>query len=319
MDFIKARAFWYPLSVALTVVGVAAFAFVPKNLGVDMTGGVMVEVKASGSVDRALADRAVTSAKSFEFEGKRPVSEATAYPVTGTDLVRVEAGFSNEFTGTGLEAAKSAFRARVPAILAELGVLSSENRYTDIGKSFGDYVMKTAYVTLALAIAAIALYVAWAFRHSVEGISSFSLGLITLVTLFHDVVVAGGLYVIVAFFFPEFKFDTFTITALLTILGYSINDTIVILDRVRSTVRDRKVGNMPLEKIVNASVNAVLMRSLYTPLTLILVLVPLFFFGPEAIRGFMLVLLVGTAVGTYSSVCVSAPMVYDMNKSTYGK
>ncbi len=316
MDFIKSRGVAYGLSLALTVVGAAALVLLPKNLGIDMTGGVMVEVKASaGTVDRVAADKVVAAAKAFSFSGVSPVTEATAYPVVGTDLTRVEAGFKSDLPLEALAAAKSAFRNEVPALFAANGVTVSESRYSDIGQSFGDYVKKTAYLTLFLAIIAIAAYISWAFRRSVQGISSASLGFVTIITLAYDVVATAGLYVIVGVFFPQFKFDTFLITALLTILGYCINDTIVILDRIRATVRDRKGAALTMDRLVDTSVHSVLMRSIFTHLTLFLVLLSLFFFGPETLQGFMLALLVGTTVGTYSSIWVAAPLVYDLNKS----
>lgn len=320
MDFIKSRGVAYGLSLALTVVGAAALVLLPKNLGIDMTGGVMVEVKASsGTVDRAVADKVVAAAKDISYSGSKAVTEASAYPVVGTDLTRVEAGFKSDLPVEALAAAKAAFRAKVPELFLASGITVSESRYSDIGQSFGDYVKKTAYLTLVLAIIAIAAYIGWAFRRSVQGISSMSLGFVTIITLIYDVVATAGIYVIIGLFFPQFKFDTFLITALLTILGYCINDTIVILDRIRATVRDRKVGNMTLDRLVDTSVHAVLMRSIYTHLTLFLVLLSLFFFGPETLQGFMLALLVGTTVGTYSSIWVAAPLVYDLNKSGYRK
>lgn len=320
MDFIKSRGYAYALSLILTVVGATALVLLPKNLGIDMTGGVMVEVKsASGVVDRAVADKVVTAAKSFSWSGTQPVTEVSTYPVVGTDLTRVEAGFKADLSLEVSTAAKSAFRSAVPGFFAAQGVNVSESRYSDIGQSFGDYVKKTAYLTLILAIIAIAVYIGWAFRRSVQGISSLSLGFVTVLTLIYDVVATAGIYVIVGFFFPQFKFDTFLITALLTILGYCINDTIVILDRIRATVRDRKGGNLPLDRLVDTSVHSVLMRSIFTHLTLFLVLLSLFFFGPETLQGFMLALLIGTSVGTYSSIWVAAPLVYDLNKSGYRK
>ena len=320
MDFIKSRGYAYGASLALTLAGAAALLLVPKNLGLDMTGGVMVELKvASGTVDRAAADKVVLAAKDFSFSGAKSVTEASAYPVVGTDLVRVEAGFDAGLPAEASAAAKSAFRSAVPALFSAQGFAATETRYSDIGQSFGDYVKKTAYLTLVLAIVAIAGYLGWAFRGSVQGISSLSLGFVTVLTLAYDVVATAGLYVLVGAAFPQFKFDTLLITALLTILGYCINDTIVILDRVRATVRDRKGGNLPLDRLIDTSVHSVLARSIFTHLTLFLVLLSLFFFGPEALRGFMLALLIGTTVGTYSSIWVAAPLVYDLNKSASKK
>jgi preprotein translocase SecF subunit len=128
--------------------------------------------------------------------------------------------------------------------------------------------------------------------------------------------VAFGLYIFVSLFYKEFQIDTFTITALLTILGYSINDTIIVFDRVRTNLK-KSIGKnkKKLAEIIDDSVNQTILRSIYTSLTLFLVLVAIFFFGPTAIKGFILVMIFGTIVGTYSSIFIAAPMLYDINKN----
>jgi len=134
--------------------------------------------------------------------------------------------------------------------------------------------------------------------------------------LFHDVFVAAGLYVLASFFFKEFQIDTFFVTAILTILGYSINDTIIVFDRIRTNIgKGVKSNKKPnLKDIVNLSVNETIVRSIYTSLMLFIVLIAIFFFGPEAIKGFILVMIFGTVVGTYSSIFIASPFLYDLNK-----
>lgn len=187
------------------------------------------------------------------------------------------------------------------------------SRYINVGESFGDYIKKTAYITLALVIIAISLYISYTFRGSIEGFSSFSFASVTAVSLVHDVVVAFGLYIIASYFFPEFKIDTFFITAMLTVLGYSINDTIVVMDRIRSNLRLPENKKKDFGTIINNAVNDTMTRSLYTSFTVFISLVALFIFGPEAIKGFILALLFGTVVGTYSSVAIAAPLLYDIS------
>lgn len=186
-------------------------------------------------------------------------------------------------------------------------------RYINVGESFGDYIKKTAYITLALVIFSISLYISYAFRGSIEGFSSFSFASVTAVSLFHDVIIAFGLYVIASYFFPEYKIDTFFITAMLTVLGYSINDTIVVMDRIRSNLRLPENKKKDFAVIINNSVNETMTRSLYTSFTVFIVLVAMFFFGPETIKGFILALIFGTVVGTYSSVAIAAPLLYDIS------
>ena len=189
-------------------------------------------------------------------------------------------------------------------------------QYQNIGESFGGYIKQTAYLTLFIAIVVISCYIAYAFRGSIEGVSSFSFALVTLVSLLHDLVISAGLYLISSFFFPELKVDTFFVTAMLTVLGYSVNDTIVIMDRIRSNLtlpenRKRGIGDL-----INISVQDTMTRSIYTSTTIIIVLVALFFFGPDSIRGFILALIYGTIVGAYSSITIAATLLYDIDRVT---
>lgn len=126
--------------------------------------------------------------------------------------------------------------------------------------------------------------------------------------------VTFGLYVLTSFFFPEFKIDTFFITAILTVLGYSINDSIVIMDRVRSHLQKEGSKKVRFAQIIDDSIHGTMRRSIFTSLTVVLVLVSMFVFGPESIRGFTLALIFGTIVGTYSSICLAAPLLIDVNR-----
>ena len=116
-----------------------------------------------------------------------------------------------------------------------------------------------------------------------------------------------------SFFFPEFKIDTFFITAMLTVLGYSINDTIVVMDRIRSNLKIPANRKKDFGVLINDSINDTFSRSIFTSLTVFITLVALFLFGPEAIKGFVLALMFGTVIGTYSSVCIAAPLLYDIS------
>ena len=190
----------------------------------------------------------------------------------------------------------------------------TESRYVNIGESFGAYIKKSAYITLSMAIIMIAIYIAYAFRGSIPGMASWPFAVVTGVSLIHDVIVAFGLYVATSYFFPEFKIDTFFLTALLTILGYSINDTIVVMDRIRSNLRDSGGKKMGLSHVIDGAIHDTLRRSLLTSSTAFIVLLAMFFFGPESLKGFTLALLFGTVVGTYSSICIASPLLVDITK-----
>lgn len=138
-----------------------------------------------------------------------------------------------------IQEAKASFtKALTDKLSSEKSAKITQSRYVNIGESFGAYIKKSGYITLTLAIIMIAIYIAYAFRGSIPGMASWPFAVVTGVSLIHDIIVAFGLYVTTSFFFPEFKIDTFFLTAMLTILGYSINDTIVVMDRIRSNLHE---------------------------------------------------------------------------------
>lgn len=164
------------------------------------------------------------------------------------------------------------------------GATVTEAQYRNVGASFGDYIKKSGYLTLVLAIIAISLYIQYAFRGSIAGMASWPFAVVTTISLAHDVVIAFGLYVVVSYFFPEFKIDTFFMTAMLTVLGYSINDTIVVMDRIRSNLQHPKSNKGSFSTLIDTSIWDTMRRSLFTTFTIIIVLVAMFLFGPESIK-----------------------------------
>jgi preprotein translocase subunit SecF len=212
-----------------------------------------------------------------------------------------------------IESAKTKFVTALTASLTSLPDSQiTQSKYVNIGASFGAYIKKSGYITLFIAILGISLYIQYAFRGSIDGMASWPFAVVTGVSLVHDVVIAFGLYVLTSFFFPEFKIDTFFITAMLTVLGYSINDTIVVMDRIRSNLRDGASRKSSLPTIIDKSIHDTMRRSLFTSLTVIIVLVALFLFGPGSLRGFTLALIFGGIVGTYSSICIASPLLVDI-------
>jgi preprotein translocase SecF subunit len=315
-NFIKNRFTYYAVAIVLLAISLAApFAF-PMNLGIDMTGGIQAEFDYKDNVDIEAVKKTVEAAKdSVTVSGKHVVNNTMVYRISGENRFVVEAGFSRleGMNDQAFDEAKTKFRDEISNTLGK-SANATLSRYVNVGESFGDYIKKTAYITLVMVILFISLYIAWAFRGSIEGFTSFSFGAVTAVSLFHDVVVAFGLYVITSHFFPEFKIDTFFITAMLTVLGYSINDTIVVMDRIRSNLRLPAAKKQGFGVLIDNSINDTLTRSIFTSLTIVIVLVALFFFGPQAIKGFTLALIFGTIVGAYSSICIAAPLLYDLTK-----
>ncbi len=242
------------------------------------------------------------------------ISTVSTYKISWEKAFVVEAGFSNTIDAQDLEAYKISFRDSLEDEYKTSWDIEL-TKYTNIGASFGEYIKNTAKLTLFLAIVGIAIYIAYAFSGSVWGISSLSFAGITLITLFHDVVISSGLYIFISGFIPHFQIDTFFITALLTILWYSINDTIIIFDRIRSNLKEFWGKWLDLKTIVENSISETMTRSIYTSLTIAFVLLCVLLLGPDSISGFTLTMLFGTIIGTFSSIFIASPLLYEINKN----
>lgn len=181
----------------------------------------------------------------------------------------------------------------------------TELSFSSIGPSVGASLKKNAMIAIGLVLIGISLYIAFAFRKASRPVSSWKYGWITLLTLFHDVSVPAGLLAVLGRF-KGVEIDTNFIVALLVVMGFSVHDTIVVFDRIRENLLTHR-GKTPFATIVNDSVNQTIARSVNTSLTLILVLVALYFVGPADLQYFILTLLVGVTTGIYSSIFIASP------------
>ncbi len=187
-----------------------------------------------------------------------------------------------------------------------------ELSFQSIGPAVGKDLQKKAILAIILVLFGISLYIAFAFRKVYRPISSWKYGFVTLITLFHDVIVPAGLLALLGKT-AGIEIDTNFIVALLVIMGFSVHDTIVVFDRIRENLLFSK-NNSDFENIVNYSVNQTFARSINTSLTLVLVLIALYFLGPLTLKYFILTFLVGVVVGTYSSIFVASPLLVVWHK-----
>lgn len=319
MDILKNRVYYISISLFFIILSLYFLFFTKLNLGIDMTWGVNMEYSYENSIDLEKAKIEIEKEKkSIIYNNQEVINNISVYSITWENSIDVVWGFITWINEKNLEALKKEFRENTLEILKSQDSTISETKYTNIWKSFWDYIKNTAFITLSIAIVMIALYIAYAFSGVVSGISAWSFWIITLFTLFHDVLVASGFYIIFSIFYPDFQIDTFFITALLTILWYSINDTIVIFDRIRWNLKQYawKTKNWKsLSEIINLSINQTLKRSIYTSLTLIFVLFTIFFFWPETLKWFILVMILWTFIWTYSSIFLASPLLYQVNKN----
>lgn len=319
MDFLNKRFLYFIISWILAILSVV-FIFAWKlNLGIDMTGWVNIDYSYSGEIVLSELQESVNNlSQNYLYEWQKVINNTELYKVTWENIVSLIIWFDNSIELTQLEKIKINFRSDLSDFMNLNYIGSEEIKYTNIWKSFWDYIRNTAILTLFIAIIAISLYVAFAFSGVVSGISVLSFSIITIITLFHDVVISTWLYIFSGIFFKSFQIDTFFVTAMLTILGYSINDTIVVFDRIRSNLK-KFAGKKwkewkDLYEIINLSINETLRRSIYTSLTLVFVLFTIFVFGPESLSWFIFALMLWTIIGTYSSIFIASPLLYEVNK-----
>lgn len=183
--------------------------------------------------------------------------------------------------------------------------LIEERRFESIGPTIGKELKQKALYAIIVVLIAIVAYIAWAFRKVSKPITSWRYGVIAIITLIHDVLIVIGIYVFLGKFLG-IEVNTPFVAALLTILGYSVNDTIVVFDRIRENL-PRREGEF--SEIINFSVNETITRSINTSLTTFLVLLAIFFFGGSTIQFFVLALICGVVVGTYSSIFIASPLL----------
>ena len=198
------------------------------------------------------------------------------------------------------------------ALSAEFGKIE-EKSFTSIGPVVGRELREKSLWAAMGILLGIFLFIAWAFRKASKPINSWKYGATALITLVHDVGITIGFFAVLSHFYG-LQVDTTIIVALLVVLGFSVNDTIVVFDRVRENLILYKDTNMSLEKIFNKSVRQTVMRSINTSFTLVIVLSALIFAGPPTLFYFMLTILAGTLVGTYSSIFVASPILYVWGK-----
>jgi SecD/SecF fusion protein len=300
-DFIGKRKYSYWFSWALIAIGaIVLFMQGGFNLGVDFKGGrsYVVEFSTpveSGKVKEALAD---------DFGGKgvevKTFNGPTKLKVTTSYLVEDESITANNTVRTALETGLKQFSAQSPKIVST----------SKVGATVADDILMQSFVSIFYALIAIFIYILIRFRKW-----QYSLG--GIVALVHDTLVVLGAVGIVRLFGFELEIDQVFIAAVLTVIGYSINDTVVVFDRIREEIGlDADLGNKELMiKTINESINHTMSRTVMTATTVFLVVTVLLIFGGDVLRGFSFAMFIGVVFGAYSSIFVAAPIVIDFGTS----
>ena len=273
--FIALRKRAYVVSILLILASVASLAVQSLNFGIDFVGGTLIEVRTKGPADIS-AMRQTLSALDRGEVGLQEFGQPTDV------LIRIQ-------QQPGGDAAQ---QATVGAVKEALGDIVEEYRRVEVvGPKVGGELIEAGAISVALALLAIMAYIWFRFE--------WQFGVGAVLALAHDVITTVGIFSLL-----QLEFNLSTVAAVLTIAGYSINDTVVVFDRVRENLRRYKT--LPMADLLNKSVNETLSRTVMTSATTLLALFALFFLGGEVIRDFAFAMIWGVVIGTYSSVWIAS-------------
>ena len=291
-DFIKYRKIFYSLSIVLAILTIASIVVFGVKWGIDFTGGTVLET----SYEEALPTMGQVK------------DELVALGITGAAVQQQ----GDDTLVIKMQTIDEATHQKVTEKLKELGkvVVGSES-FESIVPIIGIELKSKIKTVAILALLSILIYIAIAFRKVSYPVRSYVYGLTGIVALFHDVMIPIGVYAILGRYYG-YEITIPIITALLTVFGYSINDTVVVFDRIRENLS--KERSLSFKEVVNKSLNQTFARSINTSITVLIVLVALFFLGGSTLKPFALALIIGVALGTYSSVFLASPLVYSFYK-----
>ena len=315
-QIMKKKNVWFSISITLVVAAAVAFFGWGLNLGIDFTGGSLLEVKFNQTapgidqVEQALKDldlKGLTlqptdqSGLVLRFQN----TEESKHQAIIAKLRELAPGQTPavQANPVKVEGAGQA-QVQVQAETAAAGGLE-ELRYESVGPSIGQELKRNAIYSIILIVIGIIIYVAWAFRKVSRPVASWKYGLAGVIALFHDVIIVTGIFAVLGKLYG-IEVNTPFVAALLTVFGYSIADTIVVFDRIRENLPKSHEG---FEETINTSINQTLRRSINTSLTVMLTLLAVVLFGGASIKYFALALLVGIFFGTYSSIFLASPLL----------
>lgn len=290
INIIGKSKLWLAISGAIVVLAFGALAVYGLNFGIDFTGGSLMQISAPGTSVSAI--REATTAGGFESVVQQ--GEGDTY------FVRL-APVTEEQHQTIL------------SIVRDLSTDAKEIRFDTVGPVIGDELRGASISASVLMLILILVYVAWAFRKVTHPVASWKYGVVTMIAAFHDVIIPLGVFAVLGHYFG-YQVDMAFVAAVLTILGYSINDTIVVLDRTRENLLRRRHSDASFGDIVNTSIMETLARSLNTTFSSFLPLFAVFLVGGETTRPFVLALMIGLVSGAYSSIFIASPLLVEWER-----
>ncbi len=297
IPFVKYRKLYYSISGLLILASLVGFILWGLNWGIDFRGGTSLSVEYENQAPSISQVREAVNDLGFQGSNVQPIGKTQiAIQINRND---VSLGEKNQLIGELEKLGKM-----------QEGVFSFQQISPIIGSQ-----LKGKTITVAiLSIIAILLYISWAFRKIYHPLPSWQYGLSALIALFHDVLIVIGVFILLGHFYG-FQINIPSITALLVVFGYSVNDTVVVFDRIRENLL--KSGDETYQEVVNASLNQTLVRSLNTSLTTLFVLLAIFFMGGVTLHSFALALSVGIVSGSYSSIFLASPILVGWHQWKY--
>jgi len=289
--FIKYTKLWFIISLAIMLVGIGAMV---KNqmkygtflqYGIDFTGGTLIELK--------LQD----VSKDYSNDLATVINEAVAGEVS-----QITVTDQNTYIVQGKTLTNEQYDAVKLAIRGKLGSFE-EIKYNTIGPKVGDTLKRKALTAITLALVAIVLYLAYAFRKVPKRVSPWRFGICAVVALLHDVLTTTGVFALMGY-----EVDALFITAILTVIGFSVHDTIVVFDRIRENLKYQG-RDESFAQVADLSLNQTLSRSINTTLSTLITLAALYTLGAPSLKTFLFALLFGITIGTYSSIFIASPLL----------
>jgi len=289
MDFIKKRKIFYGFSGAIMIISLLSLLIWGFNLGIDFTGGSLWELSIRGDINQ-------TTEKIIDYLKEKDLGQINVQLTSENSLIL---RFSSITEEKHIQLFKE-LKEIIPSI--------EEKRFESIGPSIGRELKTKSIWATVLVFLGILTYLWYAFRHSSLAMPSYRYGILAVLVLMHDAVFIIGLFSILGKF-QGWEVNSDFLVALLVVVGYSVHDTIVVFDRIRQNLRLKTKEN--LENIINFSINQTLLRSLNTSLTTVFPLITLYFLGPLSIKILVTAMIGGVIIGTYSSIFLAAPLLYD--------
>lgn len=301
MFVVTYRKVFYGISVVLIALSVFAVAYWGLNFGIDFKGGSIIEV--SYTPERPSQEEVQEHVTSLSLGEAlvRPAGD-DSYIIRTRTLTEPE----RQMLTSSLLGTNGTSSATTSAGSAQI------KRFDSVGPILGAELQSKAIWSIVLVILAIILFITFAFRRVSEPVASWKYGSVAIIALFHDVIVPTGLFAYLGRN-GGYEIDALFITAILVILGFSVHDSIVVFDRTRENLQ-HNTGKKSFADVVGESISQTFSRSINTSLTTILALLAVYFIGPEATRTFSLALVVGIAVGTYSSIFIGSPLLVTLQK-----